>query len=115
MTNSVCLGILSSIYFRICLLFTRESTSEEPEVPKAQEPEVVPQIIEPNVQVEENDKKLNETEVEAELAAAGRHDQEEISIKVDLNSKITKLELELEEDPGQADDDDKDLYPNNRR
>ena len=60
------------------------------------------------------DVKLNETEVESELSKSKRHDQEEISISVDLSSPA-KTELKLEEDHGQADEDDKDLYPNNRR
>jgi len=55
---------------------------------------------------------LNETEVESDLKSRKRHAEDEIEIKANIVGESTILEIE--EDPGQASEEDKDLYPPRR-
>ena len=85
--------------------------SASPEVIPEQ-PEITQETSEAPEQSAPNPELLNETEVETDLKSRKRHAEDEIEIEANIVGESTILTIE--EDPGQASEEDKDLYPPRR-
>ena len=82
-------------------------------------PEVIPEQPETSQEISEVPEQsapvpelLNETEVETDLKSRKRHAEDEIEIEANIVGESTLQTIE--EDPGQASEEDKDLYPPRR-
>ena len=85
--------------------------SASPEVIPEQ-PEITQETSEAPEQSAPVPELLNETEVETDLKSRKRHAEDEIEIEANIVGESTLLTIE--EDPGQASEEDKDLYPPRR-